>query len=185
MASAWGSLKKSSLKYAVLDGEYMARLVNSPVFYQATGTDSGEGRWKLFGWDGVHQNTRWSGTHSGAGDQNIRGFFCGPTALGVVAGLPLRIPKSDLDDDKRHAARTRSFRGLLCVVLALIQNDLEFIRPGPWRCEAGQHRRGVADQCLIFDFRPCLLFSGCDAASGVAAWRLGGALRVPVCSERF
>jgi len=33
-ATAWGQLKKSSVKYAILDGEYMGRIVNSPVFYQ-------------------------------------------------------------------------------------------------------------------------------------------------------
>lgn len=93
MATAWGQLKKSPIKFAVLDGEYMARIINSPVFYQATGTDSGElDGWKRFGWDGVWTNTNWSGTHAGANDQNIRGLFCNPQVMGAVAGLPLTPP---------------------------------------------------------------------------------------------
>ncbi len=95
MATAWGALKKSTIKFAVLDGEYMARIVNSPVFYQETGTESGGG-WKLMGWDGIYLNSRWSGTHSGAGDQNIRGLFCHPQMLGVTAGVPMRVPNPTL-----------------------------------------------------------------------------------------
>jgi hypothetical protein len=91
LATAWGALKKSAIKFAVLDGEYMARIVNSPVFYQETGVESGGG-WKLMGWDGVFLNSRWSGTHAGAGDENIRGIFCNPQMLGVVAGVPMRPP---------------------------------------------------------------------------------------------
>jgi hypothetical protein len=93
MATAWGTLKKSPVKYAVLDGEYMARIINQPVFYQATGTESGgEDGWKRFGWDGVYLNTNWSGTHAGAGDQYIRGLFCNPQVIGAIAGLPLTPP---------------------------------------------------------------------------------------------
>jgi hypothetical protein len=95
MATAWGALKKSSIKYAVLDGEYMARIINSPVFYQETGVESGSG-WKLMGWDGIFLNSRWSGTHAGAGDENIRGIFCNPQVLGVVAGVPMRVPNPTL-----------------------------------------------------------------------------------------
>lgn len=91
MADAWGKLKKSPIKNAVLDGEYMARIINQPALFQAAGIEGGEG-WKKFGWDGVHLNTNWSGHHDGAADQNIRGLFCNPQALGAVAGLPLTPP---------------------------------------------------------------------------------------------
>ena len=93
MATAWGELKKSSIKYAILDGEYMARIINTPAFYQATGTASGElDGWKRFGWDGVFTNTNWTGTHAGADDQYIRGLFCNPQVMGAVSGLPLTPP---------------------------------------------------------------------------------------------
>lgn len=93
MADAWGRLKKSPVKHAVLDGEYMARIINNPAFYQATGTESGgSDGWKRFGWDGVHLNTNWTGTNAGAGDQNIRGLFCNPQVIGAVAGLPITPP---------------------------------------------------------------------------------------------
>jgi hypothetical protein len=95
LATAWGALKKSAIKHAVLDGEYMARIVNSPVFYQETGVESGGG-WKLMGWDGVFLNSRWSGTHGGAGDETIRGIFCNPQVLGVIAGVPMRPPSPTL-----------------------------------------------------------------------------------------
>jgi ATP-dependent protease ClpP protease subunit len=93
MATAWGELKKSPIKYAVLDGEYMARIINQPVFYQVTGTESGgEDGWRRFGWDGVYLNTNWTGHHAGAGDQYIRGIFCNPQVMGAIAGLPLSPP---------------------------------------------------------------------------------------------
>ena len=93
MATARGELKKSPIKNAILDGEYFSRLVNQPSFYQRTGTESGVGEgWKGFGWDGIWEATDWTGTHAGAGDQYIRGLFCNPQGLGVVAGLPLMPP---------------------------------------------------------------------------------------------
>lgn len=91
MALAWGRLKKSPTRSAILDGEYLARILNNPAFFQAAGTESGEG-WNRFGWDGVHLNTNWTGTHAGADDQYIRGLFCNPQCLGVIAGLPLSPP---------------------------------------------------------------------------------------------
>lgn len=90
MATAWGQLKKAPIKFAVLDGEYMARIINNPVFYQATGTQSGEGDgWARFGWDGVFLNTNWTGTPPA---DNIRGLFLNPQLLGAIAGLPLTPP---------------------------------------------------------------------------------------------
>ena len=76
MATGWGELKKSPVKYAVLDGEYMARIINNPVFYQAAGTESGaQDGWKRFGWDGVYLNTNWTGTHAGANDYTASVFL--------------------------------------------------------------------------------------------------------------
>jgi len=91
MADAWGKLKKSPTRSAILDGEYLARILNQPAFQQVAGTEPGEG-WNRFGWDGVHLNTNWTGTHDGADDQYIRGLFCNPQCLGVIAGLPLTPP---------------------------------------------------------------------------------------------
>ena len=48
IATAWGLLKQSSIRNAILDGEYTARIVNSPVFYQPAGTKGADG-WKRFG----------------------------------------------------------------------------------------------------------------------------------------
>jgi len=93
MATASGELKKSLIKYAVLDGEYMARIENNPVFFQATGTMNGSpDGWQRFGWDGVFTNSNWTGTHAGANDENIRGLFCNPQVMGAIAGLPLVPP---------------------------------------------------------------------------------------------
>src|SRR5437762_829593 len=54
--------------------------------------NGGADGWKRFGWDGVHLNSNWSGTHAGANDQSIRGLFCNPQCLGAIAGLPLTLP---------------------------------------------------------------------------------------------
>lgn len=91
MATARGELKKSPIHHALLDGEYFARLINQPGFFQKTITESGETQ-SMFGWDGVWEVTNWTGTHAAANDQYIRGLFCNPQALGVVSGLPLNPP---------------------------------------------------------------------------------------------
>ena len=83
MAECWGRVKKSPIKSAILDGEWMARILNSPVFLQEV--KPGSAGWRIFGWDGVYTNTRWTG--AGA---NVHGFFCGASALGVLAGLPIQ-----------------------------------------------------------------------------------------------
>jgi hypothetical protein len=96
MATAMGSLKKSPIKYAILDGEYAARIYNTPGFFQVTGTANGsQDAWQKFGWNGVYTNSTWSGTHAGADDQNIRGLFCNPQVLGAIAGLPLTPPNAN------------------------------------------------------------------------------------------
>jgi ATP-dependent protease ClpP protease subunit len=87
MATAWGQLKKSSIRNAILDGEYMARLLNNPAYLQAALSADGSGA-KAFGWDGVHLNTNWTGAGS-----NVRGFFCNPQAICALSGLPLTPPE--------------------------------------------------------------------------------------------
>jgi hypothetical protein len=90
-ATAWGLLKKSSLKTAILDGDYMARVINTPVFYQRTDTGDGSG-FQAFGWDGLHHVSDFS-----AAEANVRGFFCNPQAVGAVSGLPLRTMSPTLE----------------------------------------------------------------------------------------
>ena len=85
LATLQGGLKKSGIKNVILDGEYIARIANTPGFFQAAGVVGGmEGAWKAFGWDLIALLTEWSG--AGA---NISGFACNPQAIGIVAGLPL------------------------------------------------------------------------------------------------
>jgi ATP-dependent Clp protease protease subunit len=87
MAEAWGLLKKSSIRNAILDGEYMARLLNNPAYLQAALAADGSGA-RAFGWDGVYLNTNWTGAGS-----NVRGFFCNPQAICALSGLPLTPPE--------------------------------------------------------------------------------------------
>lgn len=88
MALLWGALKKANQKHAVLDGEYVGMLLNSPTFFQqGLNGQSGENATR-FGWDGIWTNTNWTG--AGAG---VRGFVCHPQAIGVIAGLPLEPPQ--------------------------------------------------------------------------------------------
>ena len=89
LQTLWGQLKKSRVKNAILDGEYLARIVNTPNLFQKAGIAPGTG-WQAFGWDGIYLNTSWSGA-----DTNVRGFACSPQALGIIAGLPLQAPVSD------------------------------------------------------------------------------------------
>ena len=84
-ATLQAQLKKSRVKNLILDGEYIARLSNSPGFFQPAGTISGlENAWKAFGWDLVGENTEWQGA-----DPFVRGIACNPQAIGTVIGLPL------------------------------------------------------------------------------------------------
>lgn len=85
LATLQGQLKRSDAKNVVLDGEYIARISNTPGFYQPSGTVGGaENAWKAFGWDVIAENTEWQG--AGA---NVRGFACNPQAIGVINGLPI------------------------------------------------------------------------------------------------
>lgn len=89
LATLLGQLKKSPVKNLILDGEYIARISNTPGFFQTTGTLGGsENAWKAFGWDMICLNTEWQ-----AADPNVRGFACNPQAIGIVTGLPLNPPE--------------------------------------------------------------------------------------------
>jgi hypothetical protein len=89
LQTLWGQLKKSRVKNLILDGTYMARIINAPTLYQKAGVASGTG-WQDFGWDGIYQNTSWDGAET-----NVQGFACNPQAVGIIAGLPLQAPVSD------------------------------------------------------------------------------------------
>jgi hypothetical protein len=85
LAYLQGALKKSNIKNVVLDGEYIARIANTPGFFQAAGVVGGmEGAWKAFGWDLIALLTEWQ-----AADANVRGIALNPQAIGIIAGLPL------------------------------------------------------------------------------------------------
>jgi len=89
LATLQGQLKKSMVKNLLLDGEYQARIANTPGFFQQAGLVGGNpGAWSAFGWDNVALNTDWSG--AGA---NVRGFACNPQAIGIISGLPLNPPE--------------------------------------------------------------------------------------------
>lgn len=93
LSTLWGQLKKSPEKNVLLDGPYLARIINQPTFYQKTGTDGSGGGWRAFGWDGVFLNTNWTGTNAG---DNVVGFAAGPQAVGVLAGPPLDVPSNTM-----------------------------------------------------------------------------------------
>jgi len=83
LGTLWGRLKRAAMKNLVIDGEYLARIINVPSFFQQAGLGSGGG-WGAFGWNGVFLNTEWSGA-----DANVRGLACHPQAVGIIGGLPL------------------------------------------------------------------------------------------------
>jgi hypothetical protein len=85
LATLQAALKKSPIKNLILDGAYIARIANTPGFFQSAGVVGGNpGAWKAFGWDLIAQNTDWTG--AGA---NVVGFACAPQAIAGVVGLPL------------------------------------------------------------------------------------------------
>ena len=84
MQTLWGTLKKANAKNVMLDGPYLANLINIPTLFQPTPVVPGAGWKNLLGWDYVALHTEWS-----AAGNNILGFGCDPQALGVIAGLPL------------------------------------------------------------------------------------------------
>lgn len=85
LRTLWGGLKKSPVKNLILDGEYMAGLLNQPAFFQKGVASENDGSaLQTFGWDGLYLNTNWTG--AGA---NIVGFACGNQAIGGITGLPV------------------------------------------------------------------------------------------------
>jgi ATP-dependent Clp protease protease subunit len=89
LATLQGNLKKSYKKNLILDGAYIARVANTPGFFQLAGTVGGATEdqtmaWKAFGWDMIAQNTDWSGA-----DPLVVGFACHPQAIAGIAGMPL------------------------------------------------------------------------------------------------
>jgi hypothetical protein len=84
LATLQASLKKAPTKNLILDGSYLARISNTPGFFQKPGTVSGGANgWQGFGWDGIYHNTDWTG--AGA---NVQGIACAPQAITAVFGLP-------------------------------------------------------------------------------------------------
>lgn len=88
MAGAWALLKKANKKSAILDGEYIGMLLNTPTLFQQGLAGNPTDNAIRYGWNGVYLNTDWTGAEAG-----VRGFFCAPQAIGVVAGMPLEIPQ--------------------------------------------------------------------------------------------
>lgn len=89
LATLQGQLKKTLKKNLLLDGEYQARIANTPGFFQTAGITGGmRNAWQAFGWDNIALNTDWSG--AGA---NVRGFGCGENCIGIISGLPLNPPE--------------------------------------------------------------------------------------------
>jgi hypothetical protein len=92
LATLQASLKKSPIKNLILDGSYIARIANTPGFFQLAGTVGGAsagqtGAWKAFGWDLIAQLSDWTGA-----DANVQGFACNPQAIVGITGLPLTPP---------------------------------------------------------------------------------------------
>ena len=89
LATLQGQLKKSRIKNVILDGEYIARIANTPGFFQQAGVVGGmESAWKAFGWDVIALLTEWQ-----AADPYVRGLALNPQAIGIIAGLPLNPPE--------------------------------------------------------------------------------------------
>jgi ATP-dependent protease ClpP protease subunit len=88
MATLQAALKKSPVKNLILDGSYIARIANTPAFFQTAGVIGGDtGAWRAFGWNLIAQNTDWAGA-----DANTVGFACHPQAIAGIVGLPLTPP---------------------------------------------------------------------------------------------
>ncbi len=86
LATLQALLKKSPIKNLILDGAYIARIANTPGFFQTAGTVGGSPQaWRAFGWDGIYQNTDWTNASS----PTLQGFACNPQAIGGIIGLPL------------------------------------------------------------------------------------------------
>lgn len=88
LSSLQASLKKSPIKNLILDGSYVARIANTPAFFQTAGVVGGNtSAWRAFGWNLIAQNTDWTGAGT-----NVQGFACHPQAIVGITGLPLTPP---------------------------------------------------------------------------------------------
>lgn len=84
LATLQALLKKSPIKNLILDGSYIARVSNSPLFLQRAGNVGGPSNgWTAYGWDGIYQQTDWTGASA-----NVVGFACNPQAISGVWGQP-------------------------------------------------------------------------------------------------
>jgi len=88
LATLQGQLQKSPIKNLILDGTYLARIQNTPGFFQKTGANPQEsGAYAAFGWNGIYLASDWSGAGT-----NIKGFACNPQAIVRATGLPMNPP---------------------------------------------------------------------------------------------
>jgi ATP-dependent protease ClpP protease subunit len=88
LATLMGQLQKSPIRNLILDGTYLARIMNQPGFFQKTGENyEATGGYKPFGWNSINLASNWAG--AGA---NIKGFACNPQAIVRATGLPLNPP---------------------------------------------------------------------------------------------
>jgi len=85
LAFLQGQLQKANKKNLILDGAYIARVANTPGFFQQAGTVAGNpGAWSAFGWDGIYLNSNWTGAGT-----NVKGIALDPQAIFGIMGLPL------------------------------------------------------------------------------------------------
>ena len=84
LQTLWGQLQKANTKNIVLDGTFMAKLLNNPTYYQQVGDFKTSSAVSAFGWDLIALNSDWT-----AADAKTVGFACDPQSIGVVGGLPL------------------------------------------------------------------------------------------------
>ena len=89
LQTLFGKLQKAPIKNVILDGEYLAKVLNVPSFYQPVGSTSTA--WKAFGWDRICLCSNWAGASN-----NAVGFACAPQAVVVIAGPPATGESSTL-----------------------------------------------------------------------------------------
>lgn len=94
LASLWAYLKNSPEKNLILDGNFYARLTNSPGFYQPSFNDErggGGDEVKTFGWDRIEENTVWPAVTDAAGNA-VGGLCSNRQAIIGITGLPMTPP---------------------------------------------------------------------------------------------
>lgn len=77
LQTGWGSIAKSAQKNVILSGPAFSRFL-------PTDRDSFLPGANAYGFDGMYMATKWDN----ANEANTRGFFAGPNAIAVAAGLP-------------------------------------------------------------------------------------------------